>query len=359
MYKNIKNIDKIVFGNGSFSQLEDILKPHRIENNKYFVFIVDDFFDGKELANKLPAYEEDMVFFIDASHDEPKTGQIDRLRDEIIDLKGTPSGIVGIGGGSIMDIAKALSVMVNNPGSSTKYQGLNLVKNPGIYHVGIPTISGTGAECSTTAVLTGPEKKLGIKCEWTPFNQLILDPELTLTVPKNQWFYTGMDTYIHCIESASGRLYNTFAKAYGDQSIELCKDVFLRENSGQSLENSEKLMVASLFGGLSLSYSEVGVCHALSYGLSYVLGTRHGLANCIAFNVLEDYYPDAVGDFKAMVEKHGIDLPKNMAKDWTDEQVTRMAEISYALSHMWDHAIGEDWKEKVTIDMIKELFYRM
>ncbi len=359
MYKNIKNIDKIVFGNGSFSQLEDILKPHRIENNKYFVFIVDDFFDGKELANKLPAYEEDMVFFIDASHDEPKTGQIDRLRDEIIDLKGTPSGIVGIGGGSIMDIAKALSVMVNNPGSSTKYQGLNLVKNPGIYHVGIPTISGTGAECSTTAVLTGPEKKLGIKCEWTPFNQLILDPELTLTVPKNQWFYTGMDTYIHCIESASGRLYNTFAKAYGDQSIELCKDVFLRENSGQSLENSEKLMVASLFGGLSLSYSEVGVCHALSYGLSYVLGTRHGLANCIAFNVLEDYYPDAVGDFKAMVEKHGIDLPKNMAKDWTNEQVTRMAEISYALSHMWDHAIGEDWKEKVTIDMIKELFYRM
>ena len=359
MYKNIKNIDKIVFGNGSFSQLEDILKPHRIENNKYFVFIVDDFFDGKELANKLPAYEEDMVFFIDASHDEPKTGQIDRLRDEIIDLKGTPSGIVGIGGGSIMDIAKALSVMVNNPGPSTKYQGLNLVKNPGVYHVGIPTISGTGAECSTTAVLTGPEKKLGIKCEWTPFNQLILDPELTLTVPKNQWFYTGMDTYIHCIESASGRLYNTFAKAYGDQSIELCKDVFLRENSGQSLENSEKLMVASLFGGLSLSYSEVGVCHALSYGLSYVLGTRHGLANCIAFNVLEDYYPDAVGDFKAMVEKHGIDLPKNMAKDWTDEQVTRMAEISYALSHMWDHAIGEDWKEKVTIDMIKELFYRM
>jgi 3-deoxy-alpha-D-manno-octulosonate 8-oxidase len=359
VYKNIKNIDKIVFGNGSFSQLEDILKPHRIENNKYFVFIVDDFFAGKELANQLPAYEEDMVFFIDASHDEPKTGQIDRLRDEIIDLKGTPSGIVGIGGGSIMDIAKALSVMVNNPGSSTKYQGLNLVKNPGIYHVGIPTISGTGAECSTTAVLTGPEKKLGIKCEWTPFNQLILDPKLTLTVPKNQWFYTGMDTYIHCIESASGRLYNTFAKAYGDQSIELCKDVFLRENSGQSLENSEKLMVASLFGGLSLSYSEVGVCHALSYGLSYVLGTRHGLANCIAFNVLEDYYPDAVGDFKAMVEKHGIDLPKNMAKDWTDEQVTRMAEISYALSHMWDHAIGEDWKEKVTLDIIKELFYRM
>jgi len=359
VYKNIKNIDKIVFGTGSFSQLEDILKPKRIENNKYFVFVVDDFFDGKELSNKLPAYEEDMVFFIDASHEEPKTGQIDHLRDEILAAKGLPSGIVGIGGGSIMDIAKALSVMVRNQGSSTKYQGLNLVKNPGVYHVGVPTISGTGAECSTTAVLTGPDKKLGIKCEWTPFNQLILDSDLTATVPTNHWFYTGMDTYIHCIESASGRLYNAFSKAYGDQAIDLCKDVFLGENSGHTPENAEKLMVASLFGGLSLSYSEVGVCHALSYGLSYVLGTRHGIGNCIVFNVLEDYYPDAVEDFRAMVIKHNIDLPKNMAKDWTDEQVTKMAEISYALAHMWDHAIGENWKEKVTLDMIKELFYRM
>ncbi|RLD75430.1 MAG: alcohol dehydrogenase, partial [Bacteroidetes bacterium] len=99
MYKNIKNIDKIVFGTGSFNQLEDILKPKRVENNKYFVFVVDDFFDGKELSNKLPAYEEDLVFFIDASHEEPKTGQIDHLRDEILASKGLPSGIVGIGGG--------------------------------------------------------------------------------------------------------------------------------------------------------------------------------------------------------------------------------------------------------------------
>ena len=359
MLKNIKNIDKIVFGAGSFSQLEDIIQPKRTENDKFFVFIVDNFFKGKYLAKNLPAYEDDLTYFIDVSHEEPKTGQIDELRDEILSKKGLPSGIVGIGGGSIMDIAKALSVMVNQKGSSTKYQGLNLVSNPGIYHVGVPSISGTGAECSTTAVLTGPEKKLGIKCEWTPFNQLILDPDLQLTVPKNQWFYTGMDTYIHCIESASGRLYNTFSKAYGDTATELCKEVFLGENSGQNPENSEKLMVASLFGGLSLSYSEVGVCHALSYGLSYVLGTRHGIANCIAFNVLEDYYPNAVVEFKEMVKKHHIDLPYNMYRDWTDEQVTKMAEIAYNLPHMWDHAIGEDWKDKITIDMIKKLFYRM
>lgn len=231
MYKNIKNIGKVVFGTGSFDQLDEIIHPKRNENNKYFVFLVDDFFKGKYLEKRLPLYDDDIVEFIYTGKDEPKTGQIDKLRDEILATKGLPSGVVGIGGGSIMDIAKALSVMFTQEGSSQLYQGLNLAKNPGIYHVGVPTISGTGAECSTTAVLTGPEKKLGIKCEFTPFDQIVLDPELTLTVPTNQWFYTGMDTFIHCIESESGRHYNTFSKAYGDQSIALCREVFLSKSA--------------------------------------------------------------------------------------------------------------------------------
>ncbi|MFN8258772.1 MAG: iron-containing alcohol dehydrogenase [Bacteroidales bacterium] len=359
MFKNIKGIDKVVFGTGSFDQLEEIIKPKRELNDKFFVFLVDDFFRGKYLEKRLPADVDDIVEFIYTSKDEPKTSQIDKLKEKIIAAKGLPSGVVGIGGGSIMDIAKALSVMFNQEGSSELYQGLNLAKNPGLYHVGIPTISGTGAECSTTAVLTGPVKKLGIKGEFTPFNQLILDPELTLTVPRNQWFYTGMDTYIHCIESESGRHYNTMSKAYGDQSLVLCREVFLGKNSGQNMENAEKLMVASLFGGLSLSFSEVGVCHALSYGLSYVLGTRHGIANCISFNVLEDYYPQGVKEFREMMHKHHIDLPVNLAHEWSEDQITKMAEISYALSHMWDHALGENWKEKVNLEMIKGLFRRM
>jgi 3-deoxy-alpha-D-manno-octulosonate 8-oxidase len=118
-------------------------------------------------------------------------------------------------------------------------------------------------------------------------------------------------------------------------------------------------MVASLFGGLSLSYSEVGVCHALSYGLAYVFGTRHGIANCIAFNVLDDYYPEGVKEFRKMLNKHHIALPVKMAKKWKEKQITKMAEISYALSHMWDHALGVDWEDKLTLDMIKDLFKRM
>jgi len=356
---NFNNIGKICYGRGSFKQLGEILQPKRTENEGFMVFLVDDYFEGKELSKSLPMESNDLVYYIDGSNEEPKTSQIDELRDEILSSKGLPAGIVGIGGGSIMDIAKALSLMVTNEGSSVLYQGLNLIKKPGIYHVGVPTISGTGAECSMTAVLSGPEKKLGLKCEWTVFNQVVLDPDLIASVPNDQWFYTGMDTYIHCIESATGIKYNAFSKAYGDQSIELCKEVFLGQNAGQNPENDEKLMLASLFGGLSLTYSEVGVCHALSYGLSYVFGTRHGYANCLAFNHLHDIYGDAVNEFHDMLKRFNITLPQNQAAGWSEDEITAMAEIAIRLEHMWNHAFGPDWKNKVDLEYIKSLYRRL
>jgi 3-deoxy-alpha-D-manno-octulosonate 8-oxidase len=148
MHKNFKGIEKTVFGRGSFNQLGDIIAPVRSENNHYMVFFVDNYFKGKDLENRLPAQPEDLVYFIDVDPHEPTTAQIDDLRDDILAKKGLPSGVIGIGGGAIMDIAKCVSLMVTNEGSSTLYQGLNLIKNPGIYHVGVPTISGTGAEVS-------------------------------------------------------------------------------------------------------------------------------------------------------------------------------------------------------------------
>src|SRR5690349_14608063 len=335
MHKNFKGIEKTVFGRGSFNQLGSILDERRQDNDKFMLFVVDNYFKGHKLESRIPSTKDDVVVFIDVDTHEPTTEQIDNLRDEILSKKGLPSGVVGIGGGSIMDIAKAVSLMFTNEGSSTLYQGLNLIKKPGIYHVGVPTISGTGAEVSMTAVLTGPVKKLGLKCEWTVFNQVVLDPELIATVPRNWWFYTGMDTYIHCVESENGQYNNAYSHAYAEQAMKLCRDIYLGEQSGQNAENDEKLMVASLMGGLSLTYSEVGVCHALSYGLSKILGTRHCYANCLAFNHLTDFYPEGVAEFKEMIRKHKIDLPQGLAKEWTDEQITAMATVSYNLPQLW------------------------
>lgn len=358
-HKNFKNIDKVTYGRGAFNQLAETVEPIRTQNKNYFVYVVDNYFKGKPLSNRLQNKPEDLIYYIDVDPHEPTTEQIDALRDEILSKKGLPSGVIGIGGGSIMDIAKALSLMLTNEGSSTLYQGLNLIKKAGVYHLGVPTISGTGAEVSMTAVLTGPEKKLGLKCDWTVFNQVILDPELISSVPTDWWFYTGMDTYIHCIESHNGIRNNAFSLAYGDKALDLCREVYLADKSGQTPENDDKLMVASLMGGLSLTYSEVGVCHAISYGLSKILGTRHCYANCIIFQHLSDIYPQGVSEFKKMIAKHNIGLPQNLSKNWDDSTITAMATVSYNLPFMWNHAFGDNYKEIATMDYIKNLFKRL
>ncbi|WP_243398946.1 iron-containing alcohol dehydrogenase family protein [Hanstruepera neustonica] len=358
-YKNYPMVSRVVFGRGSFNQLDEIISPKRLNVNAPFIFLVDDVFKGNSwLTSRIPLAYGDKVLYISAN-EEPKTSQVDALVEEIIlTTKERPSGIIGIGGGTIMDLAKAVSIMLTNDGESKDYQGWDLVKNPAIYHVGIPTISGTGAEVSRTTVLTGPDKKLGINSDHTPFDQVILDPELTKDVPKAQWFYTGMDCYIHCIESLNGTFLNAFSQSYGEKAFQLCKELFL-DNNLTAEEAQDKLMMASWHGGMSIAYSQVGVAHAMSYGLSYVLGTKHGIGNCIVFDHLEEFYPEGVKLFKQMKSKHNIELPQNLCADLSDEEFDTMIQVALNLEPLWENAIGKNWKKVITPEKLKELYQNM
>ena len=357
MYRIIKTVPKCLFGRGSFNQLSDILGGMRNQNDKGVVFLVDDCFKSKSLEKRIPAEEPDRLIWVNVD-DEPKTSVVDKIRDEIISGNRIPAALIGIGGGSTMDYAKAVAVMITNSGSSSLYQGLNLAKNQAVYHIGVPTLSGTGAEVSMTAVLTGPEKKLGIKGEFTPFDLIILDPDLIHDVPWNQRFYTAMDAFIHNVESVNGINRNCMSDSYAMQSQALCREAFLNDSLSRE-EADEKLMIASYFGGLSIGFSEVGVCHALSYGLSYVLGLHHGIANCIAFYHLDDVYGKDVDEFHMMVDKHKIDIPQNITKSLDQSQIDKMADVSIKLDHMWKHAFGPDWQKEVNRERIVNWFARI
>lgn len=355
-HRNFKMIGFVVYGRGSFNQLDDIIKPHR-KDDAPMIFFVDHYFNGKELPNRIKLTGKDKIIFVDVT-DEPKTKYVDRLATELKDEFGKVSGIIGIGGGSTMDLAKAVSLMMNNPGSSADYQGWDLVKFPGVYKVGVPTLSGTGAEVSRTTVLTGPTKKLGMNSDFTPFDQIILDPELTADVPANQRFYTGMDCYIHCIESLTGTYLNEFSKSYGEKALELCRKVFVNKDKWDA-ESDDKLMMASYAGGMSIAYSQVGVAHAVSYGLSYLLGTKHGIGNCIVFDKLEEYYPEGVKEFKYMVEKNKIEIPQNICAGLTDEQFDKMIDVSLSLKPLWENALGKDWKTKINREKLRKLYEQL
>ncbi len=319
------------------------------------VFLVDDVFLESPLKDRVPVKGHDTLMWVNVDH-EPKTEYVDLLTQNVKKITDElPAGIIGIGGGSTLDIAKAVSLMLTNPGSSADYQGWDLIKNPAVYHVGIPTLSGTGAEVSRTTVLSGPEKKLGINSDYTVFDQILLDPELIETAPPDQRFFTGMDCYIHCVESLSGTYLNAFSQAYGERAIELCREVFL----GSGPDRDDKLMMASYCGGMSIAYSQVGICHALSYGLSFVLGIHHGIGNCIVFDTLEDYYTEGVSEFRQMMEKHKIQLPRNIVAGIKNDQLEKMVDVALILEPLWENALGTDWKRTMTRDRIKELYLKM
>ncbi|MBS1643171.1 MAG: iron-containing alcohol dehydrogenase [Bacteroidetes bacterium] len=355
-FRNFKMVDYVVYGRGCFNQLDEILAPQR-KNEAPIIFLVDHFFQGKELANRIPLRGKDKIIFADVTF-EPKTKQVDALAQQLKDEFETVSGIIGIGGGSTMDLAKAVSLMMTNSGSSADYQGWDLVKKPGVYKAGIPTLSGTGAEVSRTTVLTGPTRKLGMNSDFTPFNQIILDPELTKNVPVNQRFYTGMDCYIHCIESLEGTYLNEFSKSYGEKALQLCQHIFLEKNNWDD-DSDNKLMMASYAGGMSIAYSQVGVAHAVSYGLSYLLGTKHGIGNCIVMNHLQEYYPKGVDEFKQMVEKNNIEIPKGICKGLTDEQFDVMINVSLGMKPLWENALGKDWEKIMTRDKLRNLYEKL
>jgi len=356
MFRNFKMVSHVVYGRGCFDQLDDILSHKRQSQNDVMIFLVDDVFQKSPLVDRIPKHDADMLIWVNVD-DEPKTKYVDSLTETVKQSAGDKvSGVIGIGGGSTMDLAKAVSLMLTNPGSSAMYQGWDLIKNPAVYHVGIPTLSGTGAEVSRTTVLTGPEKKLGINSDHTVFDQIVLDPDLIANAPKEQRFYTGMDCYIHCVESLTGTYLNMFSQSYGEKSLQLCEDVFLGETTPEA---DEKLMMASYCGGMSIAYSQVGVCHALSYGLSFVLGLHHGIGNSIVFDYLGEFYPDGVKIFKKMLETNHIQLPRNLCANLTDTQINKMIDVALVLEPLWENALGKDWKSLMSRERIRDLYLQM
>ncbi|MGF2412969.1 iron-containing alcohol dehydrogenase family protein [Ferruginibacter sp.] len=355
-FRNLKLVGCVIYGRGSFNQLDEIIAPHR-KAGAPMIFLVDHFFEGKALASRIPISGNDKIIFVDVTY-EPKTTYVDDLARELKETFGIVSGIIGIGGGSAMDLAKAVSLMMTNHGSSADYQGWDLVKSPGVYKVGIPTLSGTGAEVSRTTVLTGPAKKLGMNSDFTPFDQIVLDPELTADAPANQRFYTGMDCYIHCIESLTGTYLNEFSKSYGEKALQLCREVYVNK-SGWDADSDEKLMMASYAGGMSIAYSQVGVAHAVSYGLSYLLGTKHGVGNCIVFDKLQDYYPEGVKEFKIMVEKNNIDIPQHICAGLSDDDFNKMIDVSLGMKPLWENALGKDWEKIMTREKLRKLYEQL
>ena len=358
---NVKNPSRYIFGENSIHNLRNLLDERKkVEPNTSSVVFIDHFFKNRnKFINQLNLHKDDNVIFV-STENEPTTDYVDELLLRVKKYKTKISTVIGIGGGSTLDISKAISNLLTNGGNASDYQGWDLVKKPGTYKIGIPTLSGTGAESTRTCVMTNKKTnlKLGMNSDHTIFDQIILDPNLTKTVPYDQYFYSGMDSYIHCIESLNGNYRNSVGDAYSNQVKQLCQSVFLSEDM-QSKENRSKLMVASYLGGCAIATSYVGVIHPFSAGLSVVLGLHHCIANCLAFNVLSEFYEEEHREFKNMCNQQNIELPSNICKSLNEEQFLMLYKSTIIHEKPLTNALGPDFKKILTQDKVREIFERI
>jgi len=205
---------------------------------------------------------------------------------------GKVGGILGIGGGSTLDVAKAISVLVTNPGDAKAYIGLNLVKSPGIPSILIPTTAGTGSEATFTAVFTmrDERKKGGINSPFLYPELAILDPELTLTLPPRVTAYTGMDALTHAIESYTSRSAHFMSRPISLEAIDLIwnslKDAVY---NGEDIHPRARMMKGSYLAGLGLAMAGVGAVHAMAYPLGAFFDIPHGLANAVMLPYVMSY----------------------------------------------------------------------
>lgn len=358
----VRNVSRYIFAKGALLQLPGLLRERRQCSSGPVIFLLDEFF-GRDPAwvARLAPEKDDQIHFV-STKEEPTTDSIDRLVARLHNDGRDACAVVGLGGGITLDTAKAISNLITNGGQAEDYQGWDLLRVPGVHKIGIPTLSGTGAEATRTCVLTNEATglKLGMNSHFTVFDQLILDPSLTRTVPRSQYFFTGMDAYIHSFEALAGSYRNAIGDALSSQAIKLAREVFEDENM-QHDNNREKLMVASYLGGSAIATSYVGLVHPFSAGLSVVFGMHHCKANCVAMKGMDEYYPDEYSDFMRLVAKQSIDLGKltNNIGSLDSETHDQLYKATIIHEKPLMNALGEGFKEKLDRQTVRGIFERM
>ncbi len=285
-----KNIDEVILSLNFKNTLEKYFS-YLIKENRNIIIIYDHSLENQKIYLFLKK-KIDAKFFKIKLKGELTTDYVDQLTSKIKNIKHKPEILIGLGGGTVLDCVKAVSVLLTNKNKAASYQGWNLIKNRGLFTIGIPTISGTGAESSKTCVLLNKQKnlKLGFNSNFTCFDKVFLFPEILKSVPKKQLLITASDTYFHSFELLSGKKRIKHADKLAKKSLRLIKE-YLSNKDIKNIQNLKKLMLASLYAGEAISFSMVGLVHPFSAAISAIYKTPHCLSNCIVLKGLQDYYP--------------------------------------------------------------------
>jgi alcohol dehydrogenase class IV len=322
MIKSFETVRRITFGCGSLENLGNEIK--RVNGSKVLV-VTDPGLKSAGIVDALTAMLDkarlNYKLFAEVEPDprvEVALASVDAAKAY------GPDVIVGLGGGSSLDISKVTSVMLTNEGPIEKYFGMELVPRPGLPLILIPTTAGTGSEMTSICVLSDTKNKVkkGIVSEHMFARAALLDPQLTLALPSRVTAMTGMDALVHAIESFVGVRASVFTDTLNRQAIQLVA-ANLRQAfaQGQNLTARENMLFASCLAGMAFSNTQNGLDHALALAIGGKFHLPHGLLTAFIIPwVMEYNLIAAPGKFVEIARAFG-----ERTKGLPDVQAARLA----------------------------------
>jgi len=203
--------------------------------------------------------------------------------------------VVGVGGGSALDSAKAIAVMLKNEGHIRDYAGQNLVPNPGVPMIALPATAGTGSEVTIWSVISEKEEKVkyGVGSPYMTATVAMCDPELTLTLPPRITACTGMDALAHALESYVNKTTQPISEALSIRAMELvARSLRTAVVAGENLQARSDMLLASLSAALAFNPTRLGLAHALvmpigaNYKIPHSVGVAILLPEVMRYNLI-------------------------------------------------------------------------
>ncbi|GAB6848625.1 iron-containing alcohol dehydrogenase [Paraburkholderia kururiensis] len=295
---HFQTVPHIVHGPNSLAQLPERLalldRPVR-----RLAFITQPVMEANGVAGRVVAALEQkdiQVLIVRDVEPEPSIENVESVyREQIAPF--APDAVLSIGGGSVLDAAKLFAVRLTNAQPLREWLGIDLIASPGVPLILVPTTSGTGSEVTPNAIVTLPDEalKVGIVSRHLLPQLVILDATLTLDLPKPITAATGMDAFIHALESYISTKANPVSDMYAMESMRLIGANLLEAyDNGQSLKAREAMLLGSMYGGLALTAAGTAAVHALAYPLGGMFNVTHGVANSMLLPHVMQFNLDAI-----------------------------------------------------------------
>lgn len=316
----------ITFGEGSLAKLPEILKK---QGAAKALLVSDRGLEKLGVVEKVKRIAEEagitVAEFLDVEPN-PSVHTVDSAV-QAYQESGAES-IIALGGGSPMDVAKAVGVLAKYGGSITEYEGAHKIPGPTVPITAIPTTAGTGSEVTAFSVITDTERSYKLTVfsyELIPASA-ILDPELIMTVPASVAASCGVDALIHAWEAYTSRDASPFSDAVAEKAMELIGGNLRRFVADRTdREAAGAMMAGSMFAGLAFAWARLGNIHAMSHPVSAFFHVPHGVANSILLPVIVEY--NALAD-KGRYEKiyNYISRDRKPVKNFVPEMLVREAQ---------------------------------